>query len=95
MIKITIENDDDVKVFQGEDMSYTCLVSDVDINGEIENDIYHQSRNSYRDRVDYIVTLLQLEEGLLDDVIRVFVQLSDNFFYEDMDIFVDDSTKNQ
>ena len=77
MIKITIENDDDVKVFQGEDMSYTCLVSDVDINGEIENGIYHQSRNSYRDRVDYIVTLLQLEEGLLDDVIRVLESLGD------------------
>lgn len=32
---------------------------------------------------------------ILDDAIRAFVQLSDNFFYEDMDIFVDDSTKNQ
>lgn len=32
---------------------------------------------------------------ILDDATRVFVQLSDNFFYEDMDIFVDDSTKNQ
>lgn len=31
----------------------------------------------------------------LDDATRAFVQLSDNFFYEDMDIFVDDSTKNQ
>lgn len=30
-----------------------------------------------------------------DDATRAFVQLSDNFFYEDMDIFVDDSTKNQ
>ena len=32
---------------------------------------------------------------ILDDAARAFVQLSDNFFYEDMDIFVDDSTKNQ
>lgn len=32
---------------------------------------------------------------MLDDATRAFVQLSDNFFYEDMDIFVDDSTKNQ
>lgn len=32
---------------------------------------------------------------ILDDANRAFVQLSDNFFYEDMDIFVDDSTKNQ
>lgn len=32
---------------------------------------------------------------ILDDATRAFVQLSDNFFYEDMDIFVDDSTKNQ
>ena len=32
---------------------------------------------------------------ILDDATRAFVQLSDNFLYEDMDIFVDDSTKNQ
>lgn len=32
---------------------------------------------------------------ILDDATRAFAQLSDNFFYEDMDIFVDDSTKNQ
>lgn len=32
---------------------------------------------------------------ILDDATRAFVQLSDNFFYEDVDIFVDDSTKNQ
>lgn len=32
---------------------------------------------------------------ILDDATRAFVQLSDNFFYEDMDIFVDDGTKNQ
>ena len=32
---------------------------------------------------------------ILDDATRAFLQLSDNFFYEDMDIFVDDSTKNQ
>lgn len=32
---------------------------------------------------------------ILDDATRAFVQLSDNFFYEDMDIVVDDSTKNQ
>lgn len=32
---------------------------------------------------------------ILDDATRAFIQLSDNFFYEDMDIFVDDSTKNQ
>lgn len=32
---------------------------------------------------------------ILDGATRAFVQLSDNFFYEDMDIFVDDSTKNQ
>lgn len=32
---------------------------------------------------------------ILDDATRALVQLSDNFFYEDMDIFVDDSTKNQ
>lgn len=32
---------------------------------------------------------------ILDDATRAFVQLSDNFFHEDMDIFIDDSTKNQ
>ena len=32
---------------------------------------------------------------ILDDATRAFVKLSDNFYYEDMDIFVDDSTKNQ
>lgn len=32
---------------------------------------------------------------ILDDATRAFIQLSDDFFYEDMDIFVDDTTKNQ
>lgn len=32
---------------------------------------------------------------ILDDTTRAFLTLSDDFFYEDMDIFVDDSTKNQ
>jgi len=32
---------------------------------------------------------------ILDDATRVFLTLSDDFFYEDMDIFVDDTTKNQ
>jgi len=32
---------------------------------------------------------------ILDDATRAFLTLSDNFFYEDMDIFVEDSTKNQ
>lgn len=32
---------------------------------------------------------------VLDDATRAFIQLSDDFFYEDFDIFVDDSTKNQ
>ncbi|MBQ7819903.1 MAG: hypothetical protein IJ341_09440 [Bacteroidales bacterium] len=31
---------------------------------------------------------------VLDDATRAFLQLSEQFFYEDMDIFVDDSTKN-
>ena len=31
---------------------------------------------------------------ILDDATRAFLQLSDQFFYEDMDVFVDDSTKN-
>ena len=32
---------------------------------------------------------------ILDDATRAFITLSDEFFYEDYDIFVDDSTKNQ
>lgn len=32
---------------------------------------------------------------ILDDATRAFITLSDSFFYEDLDIFVDDSTKNQ
>ena len=32
---------------------------------------------------------------ILDDATRAFLTLSDGFFYEDMDVFVDDSTKNQ
>lgn len=32
---------------------------------------------------------------ILDDATRAFLTLSDQFFYEDMDVFVDDSTKNQ
>ena len=32
---------------------------------------------------------------ILDDTTRAFITLSDQFFYEDMDVFVDDSTKNQ
>jgi polysaccharide deacetylase 2 family uncharacterized protein YibQ len=31
---------------------------------------------------------------ILDDATRAFITLSDNFFYEDMDVFVDDSSKN-
>lgn len=77
MIKITIENGEDVKVFQGEDMSYTCLVSDVEVDGEVTSRIYQQSRNSYIDRVDYIVALLQQDEDLLADVIKVLESLGD------------------
>lgn len=32
---------------------------------------------------------------ILDDATRAFLTLSDSFFYEDMDVFLDDSTKNQ
>lgn len=32
---------------------------------------------------------------MLDDATRAFIQLSDEFFYEDVDVFVDDTTKNQ
>ena len=32
---------------------------------------------------------------VLDDATRAYIALSDEYFYEDMDIFLDDSTKNQ
>src|SRR5574344_2480709 len=32
---------------------------------------------------------------ILDDTTRAFLKLSDKFFYEDMDIFTEDSTKNR
>lgn len=32
---------------------------------------------------------------VLDDATRAFLKLSDKFFYEDMDVFVEDSTKNR
>jgi len=32
---------------------------------------------------------------IMDDATRAFIKLSDDFFYEDMDIFITDSTKNQ
>ena len=32
---------------------------------------------------------------ILDDATRAFLTLSDKFFYEDMDVFVEDSTKNR
>lgn len=32
---------------------------------------------------------------ILDDATRAYLTLSEDFFYEDMDVFVDDSTKNQ
>lgn len=32
---------------------------------------------------------------ILDDSTRAFLTLSDQFFYEDMDVFIDDATKNQ
>src|SRR5574344_2132331 len=32
---------------------------------------------------------------ILDDTTRAFLKLSDKFFYEDMDIFAEDSTKNR
>lgn len=32
---------------------------------------------------------------ILDDATRAFVQLSDDFFYEDVDVFIEDSTKTQ
>lgn len=50
--------------------------------------LLNTSKEAWKDNKRYL-------NYILDDATRAFVQLSDNFFYEDMDIFVDDSTKNQ
>lgn len=50
--------------------------------------LLNTSKEAWKDNKRYL-------NYTLDDATRAFVQLSDNFFYEDMDIFVDDSTKNQ
>lgn len=50
--------------------------------------LLNTSKTAWKDSKRYL-------NYILDDATRAFVQLSDNFFYEDMDIFVDDSTKNQ
>lgn len=50
--------------------------------------LLNTSKAAWKDNKKYL-------NYILDDATRAFVQLSDNFFYEDMDIFVDDSTKNQ
>lgn len=50
--------------------------------------LLNTSKTAWKDNKRYL-------NYILDDATRAFVQLSDNFFYEDMDIFVDDSTKNQ
>lgn len=50
--------------------------------------LLNTSKAAWKDNKKYL-------NYILDDATRAFVQLSDNFFYEDMDILVDDSTKNQ
>ena len=68
MPKITIENSVGIKVFEGEDLGYTCLVSNCEVDGVVNDTIYLESEATYIDRVDYIVTLLQEEEGIYEDV---------------------------
>ena len=74
MSKITIESSLGVKVFEGEDLCYTCLVSNCEVDGVVDDTIYLESEATYIDRVDYIVTLLQ-EEGIYEDVKLVMERL--------------------
>ena len=74
MAKITIESSLGVKVFEGEDLYYTCLVSNLEVDGVVDATIYLESEATYIDRVDYIVTLLQ-EEGIYEDVKLVMERL--------------------
>ena len=74
MSKITIESSLGVKVFEGEDLCYTCLVSNREVDGVVDDTIYIESEATYIDRVDYIVTLLQ-EEGIYEDVKLVMERL--------------------
>lgn len=74
MAKITIESSLGTKVFEGEDLCYTCLVSNCEVDGVVDDTIYLESEATYIDRVDYIVTLLQ-EEGIYEDVKLVMERL--------------------
>ena len=75
MAKITIESSLCTKVFEGEDLCYTCLVSNCEVDGVVNDAIYLESEATYIDRVDYIVTLLQEEEGIYEDVKLVMERL--------------------
>lgn len=75
MVKITIESSLGTKVFEGEDLCYTCLVSNCEVDGVVNDAIYLESEATYIDRVDYIVTLLQEEEGIYEDVKLVMERL--------------------
>ncbi len=75
MAKITIESSLGTKVFEGEDLCYTCLVSNCEVDGAVNDAIYLESEATYIDRVDYIVTLLQEEEDIYEDVKLVMERL--------------------
>ena len=74
MAKITIESSLGTKVFEDEDLCYTCLVSNCKVDGVVDATIYLESEATYIDRVDYIVTLLQ-EEDIYEDVKLVMERL--------------------
>ena len=75
MSKITIESSLGTKVFEGDDLCYTCLVSNCEVDGVVNDAIYLESEATYIDRVDYIVTLLQEEEGIYEDVKLIMERL--------------------
>ena len=58
------------------------------VKKEVLTMMLNTSKECWKDNKTYL-------NYVLDDATRAFVQLSDKFFYEDFDIFVDDATKNQ
>ena len=58
------------------------------VKREVLTMMLNTSKECWKDNKTYL-------NYILDDATRAFVQLSDKFFYEDFDIFVDDATKNQ
>lgn len=58
------------------------------VKREVLTMLLNTAKYAWKDNKQYL-------HYIFDDATRAYIQLSDDFFYSDMDIFVDDSTKNQ